>query len=36
MVQVNIANFITVGLIAVVALVLVKTAFKAAGKNSPV
>lgn len=36
MLQVNVANFITIGLMSVVAVVLVKTGFKALGKPSPV
>jgi hypothetical protein len=36
MVGINLPNFVTVGLIAIVSLVVVKTAFKAAGKTSPV
>lgn len=36
MVEINLPNFVTIALIAIVALVLVKTAFKAAGKDAPV
>jgi hypothetical protein len=36
MVQLNIANFITVGLIAILAVFLIRFAAKAMGKNAPV
>lgn len=36
MISPNIVNFITVGIIAVVFIVLLRIGFKAAGKNAPV
>lgn len=36
MVEINLPNFVTIALIAIIALVLVKTAFKGMGKDSPV
>lgn len=36
MVGINLPNFVTIGLIALVTLLLVRTGFKAAGKSSPV
>lgn len=36
MVGINLPNFVTIGLIAIVTLLLARTAFKAAGKTSPV
>jgi hypothetical protein len=36
MINVNIVNFITVGIIAVIAVVVVRAASKALGKASPV
>ena len=36
MVEINLPNAITIGLIAILALVLTKTLAKAAGKESPV
>lgn len=36
MVEINITNMVTVGLIAVIAIVLVRMGAKMIGKNSPV
>ena len=36
MVDINLPNFITVGIIAILAVVAAKTVAKMAGKNSPV
>lgn len=36
MVDFNVVNFITVGLIAVIAIVLLRLVFKAMGKQAPV
>jgi hypothetical protein len=36
MVNFNIVNFITIGIIAVLAIVAVRMAFKATGKTAPV
>lgn len=36
MINVNIVNFVTVGIIAVIAILLLRVAMKAVGKTSPV
>lgn len=36
MINVNVVNFITVGIIAVIAILLVRVGLKAVGKTSPV